>query len=409
MFSKKLYIILITLIIFSIFFLKTKEKFIENMTSCSLDKKNLLENPLFLDLKKIGNNKFYDYIIDFKNNVIDNKILLSDLLNINSIIKLQVLLNSYSAFDPINNLIITGNTTLFEVKNYILKTIILNHLTCFGESDVNLFWIKLHLIDKELKPIDKKLEKDPLVEMFDNSNNEIDGYDYEQIKNFKIISYNKHLENISQYLIEKHPILKNIINDFNLIYENNLHQIILNLLNYLVNNEIKDKNIFKEIKNLYIDLRELILINQLMSKNPDYQFGYSENEKIFVLNHKLFLDNFEKMYNKIIQEQNTFDKLFSNYLISKEKKNISKIFLAKLEKYFIYNGIKILGKDDYLFLNINSVNLKDLNEPINYQSTINPEYISLLNFHYKINDNEKNKEFSFRIKRLPIAKQINES
>lgn len=389
--NQNIFTILISFIIISLLYINKRKTRLENMENCSLNEKNILDNPIFQDLKSIGNNKFYNYISDFNNNTLDKKITLGEILG-NRTLPLEKILNSYRVFDPVYNINISTNSLISNVKNEILKTIILNHLKCFNDEDPNLFWIKLHLLNKKLEDFKTNVSKEPLVEMFEDINDKT-GYD---LNNYKIISFYKHQQNIFLELFEKHPILKEILTDYNLVYNLQLHQIVLLIFDYLMNYDNKKNNIKPQLKNLYLDLRELLMINQIMSNNPKYQFGFSENGKTFVLNHKIFINDNKLLLEKLMENNNTFEKLFNQHSIAKtNQKNIRKVFLEKLKVYLKYNGIK-LENDEYLLLNINSVNLEHLEMFYKFPKNINYLYLDLLN--KKINNQTiKNNNIPFRL------------
>ena len=391
--NNNLFIILVCILVLGLFINSNKIKLIqkmENMKDCSLNDKTILENPIFHDLKQISSHKFNNYITDFNNNVIDNQVIIGDLLDTQNIYKLQYIINSYRVFDPVFNIKLEEDMSIKDIKNIILKTIILNHLKCFGDEDSHLFWTRLHLMNKEYQPFKTDIFNDPIIEMFQESNNYVINDDS------NIISFYKHQQNITKVLIDKYPILKKISNDYTLIYQNKLHDIIILILNYIINNENLNKEDFTELKHLYIDLRELVLINQIMKNNQNYHFGYSNDNKTFILNHKLFIENHKNLYDKLLSNINSFEKLFNKHPIaSTNKKNIRNVFLLKLKTYLKYNGIKLENNNEFILLDINSINLKHL--PINKfnNKELNQEFIDLLSG--KHNDN-----LSFRIKQSEI-------
>ena len=367
----------------------------ENMIDCSLNDKTITDNPIFDDLKTISGSKFTKYILDYNNNVIDNKIILNELLDDENILKLQTILNSYRVFDPVYNIKLTGNNTIKQIKNIILQTIVLNHLHCFGDNDVYLFWVRLHLINKNYEQFKNEILSDPIIEMFNTSNN------YSLTDDKKIISYYKHQQNIIKVLLDKHPIIKTLLKDYSLLYENRLHEIILMMMDYLINTDNKDKKLHQQLKDLYLDLRELILINQLMRNNPHYHFGYSDNGKTFIFNHKLLVDNHKQLYDTLMSNIDSFEKLFNNHSIAVSNKNIKDIFLIKLKTYLKYNGIKLENNNEFILLDINSINLKHL--PFNefIEKNINTEFINLLTQNKNIDN------LSFRIKNSDVYREIN--
>lgn len=384
--NRNYFIIIIAILVLQLIIMSNKKKSIENMKDCSLNDKTILDNPIFKDLNTISNKNFSQYITDFNNNVIDDKILLNEILDQKQIFNLENILNSYNITNYIFNSIITTNITVQDIKNTILKNIILNHLSCFGDEDPQIFWIKLHLLNKKYNPLNKSLEKDTLIDSFKL-------FTTNKYKNKKIISFTKHQNNIIKYLFEKHPILKEIPDSFNLILTKKLDIIMLDILNYLVNLDEKGvnyKNINLELKNLYTDLRELSLINQILENNKDYQFGYSDNNKTFILDHQLFLNNHKDMFDDLMGNINSFESLFNQHTISKDIRNI---FLLKLKTYLNYNGIKLsLNNDNYTMLNINSINLKYLSYENKFDYNINKEYSTVF-----FNKNIPN--ISFRIKK----------
>ena len=398
--NKNIFIIIIAILVFQFINLSNKKKSLENMQDCSLNDKTILENPIFKDLEKIKNKNFYKYITDFDNNVIDDKILIFDILEKKQITLLKNIINSYNITNYITNITIHENNTIQDIKNIILKNIILNHLSCFGDQDPELFWIKLHLINKQYKNINTNLHKDTIIESFKLFNNNT-------YKNKHIISFTKHQNNILLYLFDKHQILKDIPNSINLILNNKLDIMMLDILNYLVNLDEKNvnyKSINMQLKNLYIDLRELTLINQIMINNPDYQFGYSENNKTFILNHKLLLDNHKDLYKSLMLNTKSFELLYDQHTISKSNKNIRNVFLLKLQTYLKYNGIKLsLDSNNYKMLNINSIDLRHVMLDNNFNIENNLEYITSLN--NKLN-NKLNNDVSFRIKKSNLFESI---
>lgn len=390
-----IFIILITVLIVGLFINSNKIKFIqnmENMKNCALNDKNVLDNPIFKELKTIPSHKFFKYISDFKNNVIDDEIKLKELLDSTQIDKLQNIINSYRVSDPVFNITLSQDDTIKNVKNIILKTIILNHLLCFGDNDPHIFWTKLHLMNKEYTPFNKDIKNNPIIKMFKKSKKSTIN------DNSKIISFYKHQQNITQVIIKKHPIIKTILKDYSLLYQNKLQDIILLILNKVLNND--DKKQLAKFKKLYLDLRELILINQLMKNNPNYHFGYSNNNKTFIFNHKIFIDSHKKIYDKLLTDINTFEELFNKHSISTtDKKYIRNIFLLKVKTYLKYNGIKLDNNDQFILLDINSINLKHLPPNKFYSKEINTEFISI------ITNKKKDDKYSFRIKQSDIYKE----
>jgi hypothetical protein len=368
----------------------------ENMKDCSLNDSTITQNPIFEDLKTITGNKFNDFILDYDNNVIDDSVLLNELLDSSNLSKLQIIINSYRVFDPVYNIVISDKMTIKQLKNIILQTIILNHLQCFGDNDVYLFWVRLHLINKEYEDFNQNIPKDPIVEMFDNETN-----NYSLTDDNKIISFYKHQQNITKVLLDKHPILKNLLKDYSLLYENRLHEIILSMMDYLINADKLEKNTHQQLKDLYVDIRELILINQLMRNNPNYQFGYSNDGKTFILNHTVLIKDHKTLYNKLMNNINNFEKLFNNHEIASSNKNIRNIFLIKLKTYLKYNGIKLDNNDDFILLDINSINLKHLPHNKFIQKNINDEFLNLLS-----KNNTDKEKLSFRIKRSDLYKEL---
>lgn len=394
--NQNLFIILIGILVIGLIWNNSQIKNVENMNNCELNDKTILDNPIFKDIYEIKNKKLINYLIDFNNNVIDLNLQLKDLVNDNEIVYLEKIINSYRAFNPVTNIKITNEINLKIIKNLILKNIILNHLQCFGDSDPELFWIRLHLINKpklDKSNIQLINKKDPIIEMF-NENNE-NFSDINDLDKTKIISFNKHQKHIAHVLIKKHPILKEILNDYSLVFNLELHEIILKILDYLTTT----KNKGPEIKNLYLDLRELILINQIMTNNPDFKVGLSLDNQTFVLNHKVYDTHLNHLINLLMID--TFEELFNSHLISNGNQNIRKIFLNKLKIYLKYNGIKLDNDDNYSMLDINSLDLKHLKNNEIISKTVNPEFITFLNMYNKkdfTNDN-----FSFRIKQIKLT------
>lgn len=388
--NQKLFIIIILSLVTLLIFEHSKVLKIENMDNCSLNDETILQNPIFKNLDEIGDKKLINYLKDFDNNVLDDKHLLGDFLKVENIKILEKILNSYNASNPVIDLVLSDKSNIKTIKNFILKNIILNHLSCFGEKDPELFWIKLHMLNKNSIKFNLKINSDPLIEMFKEEKNL---FDY---KNSKVISYNKHMKNIVPELIKNHPILKDILDDFTPLLKLELHQIIINLLDYLTKLEKPSQKINKQIRNLYVDLRELILINQIMSKNTNLQVGLSLNDKTFILDH-LAYQNHEAEIMDFLSSFNTFEKLIESLDISKERPNIRKIFLNKVRVYLKYNGIKV-DDNEYGMLSINSVNLKNLvPSNLSVSKRVNQEFIEYLKVK---NVNGSIDKFSFRIRNI---------
>ncbi|ADO67255.1 hypothetical protein crov222 [Cafeteria roenbergensis virus] len=387
--NQTLFIIIILSLISVLLWSHTRIFSVENMNDCSLNDKTILQNPIFKNIKEINNKKLIKYLEDFDNNILDDKHILGDFLQFEDIKKLELLLNSYQAFNPVSDIILTDKTNLKIIKNIILKNIILNHLHCYGDNDPELFWIKLHLLNKTPLEFNLNLKTTPLIEMF---NNEKNLYNYE---NTTIISYNKHLKNIAKELISNHPILKDILNDFTPVFEFDLHSIIINLLDYLTKLEKPSQEINKKIRNLYVDLRELILINQIMYLNPNLQVGLSSNKKTFVLDHNFYQNHLGEIKENLYSFD-TFEKLIESTYISKANQSIRKIFLNKVMVYLKYNGIKV-ENNEYEMLSINSVNLKNMPYPFKLDNKVNSEFIEYLKV--KITGGNIDK-FTFRIKNI---------
>lgn len=390
--DKHIFIILIAFLIIQFILNSKKINSIESMKNCSLNDSTILQNPIFTDIKNINNIKLFNHIIDYKNNVIDNNIILSDFIDKELIFKLQNIINSYRIFDPVYDIIIDENTTIMQIKNIIIKNIILNHLHCFGDQDVFLFWVRLQLLNKPYTPFNTEILKDPLIEMFTND------LTY-SINNTNIISFYKHQQNIIHVITDKHPIIKNILKDYSLLYQNKLHDIILLIMDFLIKQNNIEKNIHQQIKNLYIDIKELILINHLMKNNPKYHFGYSNNNKTFILNHKALIDNHEILYNNFMNKINNFNDLFNKHDIALADKNIRYIFLNKIKTFLTYNGIK-LTNDNFLLLDINTINFKNISTIKFTNKKLNINYIHLLN-------NVHIDKPSFRIKQSFYYKKLN--
>lgn len=382
--NQKIFITIIIILVGFLLWVNYRINNIENMENCSLNDEAILKNPIFKNIQEIGEKKLIKYLEDFDNNVNDNNHLLIDMAKIENIKKLEKILNSYRVYNPITNIILDDKTNIKAVKNFILKNIILNHLQCFGENDPELFWIRLHLLNKSIPDFKINLKTDTIIEMFNNDTN-IYSFD-----NSKIISFNKHQKNIAKKLIKSHPILKDILTDFTPVYELKLHNIIISLLNYLTSLKKPSQEINKKIRNLYIDLRELILINQIMASNPHLQIGLSNDSETFILDHQVYTKHSNK-FKIFLSTFDTFEKLFSSHKISKSKNTIKNIFLNKIRVYLKYNGLKLNDENNYQMLNINSTNLKNLQFPEKLNIMVNPEFIKFLT-------NKDKTDFSFRIK-----------
>lgn len=348
------------IIAFIILLILNLEKVRENMEDCSSKELKLEDNPLLIELKNLS--KKYEIIIDytFQNFNQDDKIKLKDkTTHYNFYIDLNRLLNSYRVYNPIYDIVIDSMTSLGDLKNEILKIIILNHLNCYGEKDVELFWIRLHLLDKNIK-YDNNIETFKPIEPFSEKIFEDDN-----LLGTDVISYEKHKQNIVVLMLNKYPdLVSRLIDNYTLDSEEKLRNITDKMLDYLINldkNNLTSEqktNLQTNISNLYQDLRELVLIDRIMKVRPNNQYSFSDDGKTFKINHKILLENNELLEKKIKNKYNNFVELFESLIISKKEPIVRNLFFQKLVVYLKYHNIKI--DSEYPLLKINSITLEKL-------------------------------------------------
>jgi len=361
--NSKLFVILIAFIILLIFKCRNVT---EKMEDCSSRDLTLEKNPIFLDLEDLLKKYNIEIKIDDFSDIDNDNIELATLTSNKEFYnELTELLNSYRIYNPIYDIVVNEKYLLSELKNEILKIIILNHLNCYGERDVELFWIRLHLINKNVR-FTNKIETFKAIEPFTEKITNNSG-----IESTNVISYDKHKQNIVINMLNKYPeLISTFVKDYNMNSEMELKKITDKMLQYLMNlnlNELsqdKKKQIHSEMSSLYQDLRELVLIDRVMQTRPDKQYGFSDNDKTFRIDYQVLLNNDDLLEKKLKDKRGDFIELFESLKISKSDKFAKELFFQKLRIYLNYHKIDV--PKEYTMLHLNSIKLDKLHN-LKYQ------------------------------------------